>query len=30
MNGLRHGAGKFCYADGGIYDGEWSNGAMDG
>ena len=22
--------GKFCFADGGIYDGDWKNGNMDG
>lgn len=30
MNKLRHGKGVFSYADGGVYDGEWKFGAMDG
>jgi len=27
---LRHGKGRFQYNDGGVYDGEWKFGAMDG
>ena len=30
MNGLRHGKGNFKYADGGVYDGEWEKGIMQG
>jgi len=28
--GLRHGNGKFYYADGGYYEGEWREGRMEG
>lgn len=27
---MRHGQGKFFYADGGFYDGEWRFGRMEG
>ena len=26
----RHGRGRFYYADGGMYDGDWKNGSMHG
>ena len=28
--GLRHGKGVFCYANGAIYDGEWNQNAKVG
>ncbi|KAL4466540.1 hypothetical protein ABPG72_010591 [Tetrahymena utriculariae] len=30
LGGLRHGTGKFFYADGGYYEGEWCEGRMEG
>jgi len=27
---LRHGEGTFYYSDGGMYNGEWMNGSMEG
>lgn len=30
MNGLREGHGKFYYADGGVYEGEWLQNRMNG
>lgn len=30
IGGLRHGTGKFFYADGGYYEGEWCEGRMEG
>ena len=29
-NGLRHGKGKFYYANSSMYDGEWKNGYIHG
>ena len=30
LGDYRHGRGKFYYSDGGMYDGDWKNGSMDG
>eukprot|EP01017_Pseudomicrothorax_dubius_P022531 TRINITY_DN24394_c0_g1_i1.p1 TRINITY_DN24394_c0_g1~~TRINITY_DN24394_c0_g1_i1.p1 ORF type:complete len:157 (+),score=43.88 TRINITY_DN24394_c0_g1_i1:284-754(+) len=30
VNDLRHGKGKLFYVNGGVYDGEWLEGKMDG
>ena len=29
-NGIRHGRGKFFYRSGGVYEGDWSYGKMEG
>ncbi len=30
VNDLKHGNGKYTYANGDVYDGEWQNGLRDG
>lgn len=30
INKMRHGKGKFIYSHGGVYEGDWKNGKMDG
>jgi len=30
FKGTKHGKGNYFYADGSIYDGDWSNNQIDG